>query len=253
MKKYKIGIDSGSAMCKAALIVDNKIKFLKMIPSGWNPIKTAKDIVEYICLENNILIDECFIVTTGYGRENIDFRDKSLTEITAHGKGGMFLNKNISGIIDIGGQDSKVIKISNGKVLSFLMNDKCAAGTGRFLEMSCNTLEIPLKNIDFVLKNDDFVPINSMCAVFAESELIGLRSSGVAREKIINGVIRSIASRTLNMLNKIQANQKDVFLMTGGLSQSKHIVKTLCNITGYNILTHENSPMAGAIGAAISI
>jgi len=252
MKKYTIGIDSGSVMCKAALLQDGQLRLTKTCKTSWQPQKTALELAESILETQHIAKKECCIVSTGYGRERIDFADKTLTEITAHALGGMSLEPKIQGVIDIGGQDSKVIKLANHKVDTFLMNDKCAAGTGKFLEMSCATLDIPVTSIDSFLTTKEFAAINSMCAVFAESELIGLLSSGIEREKILNGVIRSIASRIVNMLGKVNAGKGDVFLMTGGLSQSQVMVNALNEVTGCKVLTHRASPFAGAIGAAIS-
>ena len=252
MGKYILGIDSGSTYCKAVLFGGNSIIDTAIVKSGWQPEKIAMEISNGICKANNIEMDQCRVVSTGYGRESISFAHKTLTEITAHALGGFHLTPEISGIVDIGGQDSKVIKIKNGKVMNFYMNDKCAAGTGRFLDMACNTLEVPIDTLDLFLPTKEFVHINSMCTVFAESEIIGLMSSNTPRELVLNGVLRSIAIRIQGMLSKLAPQRNDVFLMTGGLSRSRQIVETISETTGFEIITNPKAPFAGALGAAIS-
>jgi len=252
MDKYIIGIDSGSTYCKAVLFSEGNLIDKTIVKSGWQPEKIAMNVTDYLIDNNNINKSTCKIITTGYGRESITFAHKTLTEITAHSLGGFYLEPEISGIIDIGGQDSKVIKTKNGKVMNFHMNDKCAAGTGRFLDMACNTLDIPIDELDIFLNTKDFVHINSMCTVFAESEIIGLMSASTPRELVINGVLRSIAIRIQGVLSKLQLQKNDILLMTGGLSRSKKIVEIISEVTGFEVITNEKSPFAGAIGAAVS-
>lgn len=251
MIKYTLGIDSGSTYCKAVLFDGESIVDTAIIKSGWQPEKVAYDISKELSDKNNIDIEECIIISTGYGRESISFAHKTLTEITAHALGGVYLNPDISGIIDIGGQDSKVMKIAKGKVVNFFMNDKCAAGTGRFLDMACNTLEVPISELDTFLVTDEYVHINSMCTVFAESEIIGMMSVSTPRELIINGVLRAVAIRIQGMLSKLQPQKDDIFLMTGGLSRSKKVVNIISKVTGFQVITDHTAPFAGALGAAV--
>jgi predicted CoA-substrate-specific enzyme activase len=251
MYKYSIGIDSGSTFCKVALLDKENVLDRAIVKSGWQPSKIAENIVEAVLEKNGLSMEDCLMVSTGYGRESIDFAEKTLTEISAHSVGGIYLNPEIGGIIDIGGQDCKVIKIRNKKAMSFFMNDKCAAGTGRFLDMACQTLDIPIGEIDNFLQTNEYVNINSMCTVFAESEIIGLVSSSVDRSLILNGVLRSIGARIAQMLSKLQPDKNELFLMTGGLARSQRVVDTVSEITVYNIVTHADSSYAGAIGAAM--
>ncbi len=250
---FSLGIDSGSTMCKAALVSNGEIIDCMSLASGWNTKETAIKLRDEILSKNKLEIKDCKIVSTGYGRENIDFADKSITEITAHGLGGLFLAPDIDGIVDIGGQDSKIIEVENGRLVNFVMNDKCAAGTGRFLEMACRKLEIPMEAIDDFIDTEDFVTINSMCAVFAESEIIGHLAASKDRAEILNGVIHSIGSRLISMMGKTSTNKTSKFLMTGGLSQSKEVVKSIEKSIGCKLTSHRLSPYAGAIGAGISI
>lgn len=252
MKRYTLGIDYGSTYCKAVLFNGEKVVDKAIVKSGWQPEKIAFNVFENLLKNNNINKEQCKVISTGYGRESIGFADKSLTEITAHSLGSHFICPNINGIIDIGGQDSKVIKIQNGKVLNFYMNDKCAAGTGRFLDMACNTLEVPINDLDSFLNTDEFVSINSMCTVFAETEIIGLMSSSTPRELIINGVLHSVSLRINSMISKLQPKKDNVFMMTGGLSKSDKIVKIISDAIGFKIITNEDGQFAGALGAAIS-
>lgn len=254
--QYCIGIDSGSTMCKVALLKKTDDESHTIVDTdyrniSWQPVETARLLSDTLLQKNRLSIDNCRIVSTGYGREQITWAHKHITEITTHGKGASHLNPYVSGVIDIGGQDSKVMKLEDGKVSDFLMNDKCAAGTGRFLELACSKLDILLDQIDNYVISDEYAPINSMCAVFAESEIIGLLSSGTGREKILNGVIRSICSRIANMTGKINPSAGDVFLLTGGLSQSDAILETLKSFVDFDIIKNELSPYAGAVGAAL--
>lgn len=246
---YYIGIDSGSTNTKFVLYQDDIIDVLTL-PTSWSALKTAQLGVEML-VNNNHINEEIFVCATGYGRESIDFVDNTLTEITAHGLGGNYLNKSINGIIDIGGQDCKVIALNNGKVIDFVMNDKCAAGTGSFLEMVCQKLEIPLDEIDDFIEDEKYVDIVSMCAVFAQSEIVSLIANNTNRSQILLGVIVSIAKRIEQLLAKLKFNNNDVLLLTGGLASSKIIAQVLeqeCNI---KIISDDYSIYAGAIGAVL--
>lgn len=249
---YSIGIDSGSTATKAVLfdgqnIVDKLIK-----PTSWSPKTTSKEIYEELLKRNNLDRSKIKkVIGTGYGRVSMDFIDKSVTEITCHCKGAYYYDNSIRTILDIGGQDSKVISLDdNGNVKEFLMNDKCAAGTGKFLNIMCNTLGIDiyeLDNLDFC----DVKPssISNMCAVFAESEVISLLAKGESKDSILKGIIVSICNRGSSLLGKINQTPKIAF--TGGLSQSKLIKETLQQIIKKDIIIPKDSQFIGAIGASI--
>lgn len=251
MKIYGIGIDSGSTMCKAALFDGKSVLALVSIPTGWNPKESARYCYEKLMQDYQLDEKNVITVSTGYGREQIDFAKKSVTEISCHALGGMYLDVQADGIIDIGGQDSKMIKLKDGKVTSFYMNDKCAAGTGRFLEMACLRLGIQFHEIDGFVISDESVTINSMCAVFAESEIIGLLAGGVSRSKIVLGILHSIAEKVDQMMSRAGCDDCSHFLMTGGLASSRRLVEEIEKVTGKKIVPHKNSQYAGAIGAGI--
>ena len=188
-----MGIDSGSAMTKAVLFDGQEIVDFRMEPSGSTPGRVIHRLYEELRTP-----DTAFVVATGYGRALLPEADKSITEITCHGAGAAFLCPGCDTVIDIGGQDSKVILLdpSGGQVKDFLMNDKCAAGTGRFLEMTMSRVGSDIASIDTFVEGAEPVTINSMCAVFAESEIIGLLAQETPPGSIALGCIYSICRRT---------------------------------------------------------
>lgn len=251
--RYYIGIDSGSTMCKAVLFdcENSAIVDLHIAKTGWNPKLSGMECLE-ILLGRNGLSRSCICVcATGYGREAIDFADHTFTEITCHGFGAMHLLPGSGGVIDIGGQDSKVIQIRDNRVVDFLMNDKCAAGTGRFLSMACDTLGVSLEDIDSFAHSSEAIIINSMCTVFAESEIIGSLAMQKDRAKIMTGVLQSIANKISQMSAKFDFDRNKPLLMTGGLSRSKVLLGIISDAVGLPVETHERAAFAGAIGASI--
>ena len=247
---YYIGIDIGSTGAKGVLYKDDII-CREIMPTGWNPKETGRNLYYKLLNDSNISEKDIEnVVVTGYGRVAVDFADKVVTEITCHAKGGYYLNNSVRTIIDIGGQDSKVISLdSNGQVKDFIMNDKCAAGTGKFLEVTINSLGASLDEIDEITEGVEPVKINSMCTVFAESEIISLISAGKNKEEVAMGVINAIAEQGKNLLKKIKV--KDIVLFTGGLAKSSVIKDTLSKKINENIITSRDSLYAGAIGAAV--
>lgn len=251
MRKYFVGIDSGSTMCKAVLSGGESVIGSRALKTGWNPRLSAQESLDFFLDRNSLCRDEVYVSATGYGREAIDFADHMFTEITCHAFGAMTLAPGIGGVIDIGGQDSKVIQIRGNRVVNFLMNDKCAAGTGRFLSMACETLGVSLENIDDFADPDEAIPVNSMCAVFAESEIIGLLSMQKERSKIMAGVLHSIAQKVRQMTGKIDFDGDTRLLMTGGLSRSNTLINIISQTIGLSVVTHEQALFAGAVGACI--
>lgn len=251
MIKRLVGIDSGSTMCKTVLFGGCEIIDFLIVKTGWNPLLSAAESLETLLERNAVCREEICVSATGYGREAIDFADFISTEITCHAYGGMYLSPEIQGVIDIGGQDSKVIQIRDNKVVNFLMNDKCAAGTGRFLSMACETLGVPLGDIDAFADCGEAISINSMCTVFAESEIIGLLSMQKDRAKIMTGVLQSIAQKILQMTGKINFTKDAPLLMTGGLSKSTALLRIISQTTGLNVITHPRALLAGAVGACL--
>ena len=251
MSQYYIGIDSGSTMCKTVLFDHENIVDKQSVNTGWDPKLSATESLDSMLQRNNLNRESVCITATGYGREAINFADYSYTEITCHALGGIFLASDIQGIIDIGGQDSKVIQIRNGKAVDFMMNDKCAAGTGRFLSMACETLGVHINDVDIFADQEKAIPINSMCTVFAESEIIGSLAMQKSRSQIMTGVLQSIAQKIRQMAGKLNFAKNMPLLMTGGLSRSKVLMNIISQTIGLEVITHEHALYAGAIGACI--
>lgn len=246
---YSIGIDAGSTYTKGVMFDGQNIIKKITIQTGSSPKTTSKEIYESL-IENVDISKIKKVVGTGYGRVSMDFIDKKVTEITCHAKGIFFLNKNIRTILDIGGQDIKVINISeNGSVESFLMNDKCAAGTGKFLEITSNKLDSDIYNIDNLAKGAQPANISSMCTVFAESEIVSLLARDIPRDKIAAGIIKSISNKGVSLLNK--AGIKGEIAFTGGLARLNELVKMLESDLNKKIFIPEDSQIVGALGAAI--
>lgn len=246
--KAVLGIDCGSTACKGALFHDGIFQY-DIMPTGWSPKNSAEDMFNKFVSNSKLNKDEIYVVTTGYGRASIDFSNHSLTEISCHGIGGNFLLNGVKTIIDIGGQDLKVISLNNGKIVDFQMNDKCAAGTGRFIEMLCSKLAVDINELGDLLRLGGNCTINSMCVVFAESEIISLLAEGVSRSAIANGVIDSIAKKVSSLIAKIPV-QNDI-LMTGGLYHLEVLRERISAEVGLPINFNPYSQMAGAIGAAL--
>lgn len=251
------GIDIGSRASKAVLLFDGRL-YTKMVPSGVSSEQTGKSLLKALAYEAGISpTDIQYIVGTGYGRVAMDFGEihfSGLTEISCHALGAHYLNSDTRTIVDIGGQDSKAIRVDpeNGKVIEFIMNDKCAAGTGRFLEKVAMILEIPITELgDYALRSSKNIEISSQCVVFAESEVISLRAHGTTKEDIAAGIHYASARRVKNLLNR--TGLEPTVLFTGGVSNNKGMRKALEDIMNTNLGTTKlNTTFAGALGAAIS-
>jgi predicted CoA-substrate-specific enzyme activase len=242
---YSIGIDSGSSMTKGVLFDGEDIIKMMMLPTGANPRRTMQSVYESLKGDK-----DAYTVTTGYGRELLEERDKAVTEITCHGKGAAFLCKEATAIIDIGGQDSKVILLDRDKnIQDFIMNDKCAAGTGRFVEVIMRILHQDIDDLDQYVKVSKPVKISSMCTVFAESEVISLLAEDVPGSDIASGIVESICNRTAIFAKRLPLEEGVFF--SGGLAGSKAICSALEKHVGLPIITHPLAQYTGAIGAAV--
>lgn len=245
-----VGIDAGSAAIKLTVYNGETVEHF-ICPSGWNPKEQAAMLLQtarskYGCSEVG------YIVGTGYGRLNLPFVTKAMTEITCHARGAVYLVPDAGSVIDIGGQDAKAIKVDNqGRVLDFVMNDKCAAGTGKFLQVTANALGLDIAEIGNIKASpeDTVCTINAMCTVFAESEVIGLVNRGISRQAIIAALYKSIAGRVAVMAAGIQPASPVVF--TGGLAQNQALRQELSERLGLPVVTHEDAVFAGSIGAAL--
>lgn len=245
MARFTLGIDSGSTMTKGVLFDGSKIVEKVMLRTSAKPKESIYKIY------NELFSEDVFYTTvTGYGRNLLQEADKSITEITCHAQGVAFLSPTARGVIDIGGQDSKAILLDNSlNVVDFIMNDKCAAGTGRFVEVMMRILEEDIENIDEFIKNRTPVNISSMCTVFAESEIISLLAKDVDRRDIACGIIHSICKRIANFAQRLSLRD-DIFL-SGGLASSQEFRTILEKYINKKVVTNELSQYAGAIGAAV--
>lgn len=246
-----IGIDSGSTTTKIVVLnTEKKILYKSVVKTGAYPAITAKRLYEEVIEKFKTLREKVYLVCTGYGRTVLDFADEQITEITCHAKGVHFLMPEIRTIIDIGGQDSKVIKVENGQVVEFVMNDKCAAGTGRFLEVMANVLDVPLQKIgDLSLKHAKEIDISSVCTVFAESEVVSLRASGHKREDILYAIHKAIAKRISTMYERVKGTQPVV--LTGGVALNEGVKAALEKILDIQIKIPSEPVLTGALGAAV--
>ncbi len=245
---YYVGIDIGSTASKVAVQGDKELYFV--LPTGWSSKETTQTIKEKL-LEDGIDVnaDGTRVVATGYGRVAVDFADHVITEITCHARGGRVYAGDNCAIIDVGGQDTKVILIEHGMVQDFLMNDKCSAGTGKFLEIMANRLGVTLQELFDMAKSGTVLPISSLCTVFAESEVINYIGEGRKREDIAAGVVDSVAAKVAQLSQR--KNLPEKIILTGGLSHSEYFTKILSEKIGKKVESTENGRYAGALGAAL--
>ncbi len=240
-----IGIDSGSTTTKGVVMEDGRITDYLLLPTSAKPAESIQKIRRSLHAET---ADR--IVATGYGRKLLTEADKKVTEITCHAKGAAWLSPGIQAVIDIGGQDCKAILLDErGQVADFLMNDKCAAGTGRFIEMMMRTLEVPLEEVDTFAAGREPASISSMCTVFAESEIVSLLAKGVEPGDIALGMIHAICRRTAYFARKMKLRGEVFF--SGGLARFEIFRVTLEHYLEMPVRTHELAQYAGAIGAAL--
>lgn len=246
------GIDIGSITAKATVLADGRVLGTRVIFTGYNARQAGKNVFDDLLKELGMEASSIEkIVSTGYGRNSVKFADKAITEIICHGAGAYYLNPEVRSIIDVGGQDSKVLTIDpDGRVKDFAMNDKCAAGTGRFLEVMARALESDLDDFGVVsLKSDSPSKISSICTVFAESEVVSLISKGESREDIIAGIHESVASRISSLARRVGV--KEPVMMTGGVARNVGVVRALEKELGVSIKVSGFAQVNGAVGAAV--
>lgn len=250
---YIAGIDSGSTTTNMiALDQSGKVVARAIVRTGAKAQNGALAAFAEIQDQLDAAPEDFKAITaTGYGRFNIPFATDTKTEITCHAKGAHHLNPEIRTIVDIGGQDSKVICLDEtGAVSNFIMNDKCAAGTGRFLEAMARTLEVDLPTLSVTgLDWDKDISISSMCTVFAESEVISLIADNHSESDIAHGINKSIASRTASMVSR--AKGVAPFMMTGGVARNQGVVEELERKLDASLFIADNPDLCGALGAAL--
>jgi predicted CoA-substrate-specific enzyme activase len=247
------GIDSGSTSTNVVIIDNNKnILASHTVKTGAKSIESAYKSFNEALIKAGIQKEDVdFIISTGYGRVSIPFADQNVTEITCHAKAAYFINSDTRTIIDIGGQDSKVIRLdSSGNVKDFSMNDKCAAGTGRFLEMMARTLEISIESMgEESLKWKEDIDITSMCTVFAESEVISLIAENKDKADIIHGISKSIANRIFSHIGRL--GEQGGYMMTGGVAKNKGVISAIEEKLREKLYIPEKPEIMGALGAAL--
>ena len=252
-RMYVLGIDSGSTSTNAVIMdQDRKMKAFSVVRTGAKSGESAEKVLEDVLKKAGLSREDIsWIVSTGYGRVSIPFADENVTEISCHGKGAHYFNPQIRTILDIGGQDSKAIKLSeNGEVKDFVMNDKCAAGTGRFLEMIARTLEVSLDELGAIaLTSTEEIEITSMCSVFAESEVISLIANNKEKNDISNGVCNAIAGKAYGLLRRV--GLEPGFMMTGGVAKNPGVVRAVEKKLGEKLYICEEPEIVGATGAAL--
>jgi len=244
------GIDIGSTMTKAVVMGDELVAQV-IGPTGAEHRHLANKVMEEALKRAGIPFDDvACIIATGYGRINVPFADKQITEITCHARGVAYLFPTVKTIIDIGGQDAKGIKIAGGRVVNFVMNDKCAAGTGRFLEVIAEALGLKLNEIgELSVRAASKAKISNTCTIFAEQEVVSRIAEGIPIEDILAGLHEAIASRVFRMAEKIKI-ERDMVL-TGGVAKNIGMVKAFEDLLGYPPLIPEEPLLTGAIGAAL--
>lgn len=246
------GIDIGAGAAKAVILLNGKILAHSVAPVGSDVVIAANTVMKKACDKARVYSKDLdYVVSTGYGRDAVSFADKSVTEIICHGKGVYFLIPEARTIVDIGAQDSKIIKINaSGNVNDFVMNDKCAAGTGRFIEVMAHVLDVKLTEMGKrSLASRNRCDISSTCTVFAETEVISLRAQGNATEDLIAGIHRAIADRVITMGSSIQMEAKTVF--TGGVAKNIGVKSALEKAGNVSFLVPDEPQITGALGAAL--
>jgi predicted CoA-substrate-specific enzyme activase len=221
-------------------------------PTGPEQRRLANKVMEEALKKADISLQTiAYIVSTGYGRINVPFADKQFTEITCHAKGIVSLFPNAKTIIDIGGQDIKAIKIdAAGKTVDFVMNDKCAAGSGRFIEVIADTLGLPLDKVgDLSLQSKSPAKISNICTIWAQQEVAASLAQGIPVSDLLAGVHHSLADRISRMINRLRVEEE--VIVTGGGAKNKGLLKALSEQLGHEVLVPDEPLITGALGAAL--
>jgi predicted CoA-substrate-specific enzyme activase len=246
------GVDVGAITAKAAIFHDGQLLATSVIPAGYDRTAAAHRVLDQALARAGLTRQQIArLIGTGYGRVQVPGADRTVTEITCHARGAHHLCPDTRTVIDIGGQDSKGISVGPaGRVLDFVMNDKCAAGTGRFLEVMAHALEVDLADFgDLALSAPRRAKISSTCTVFAESEVVTHLGTGAPRNEIAAGIHEAIAARVATMVGRIRI--QDVVVLTGGVARNAGVARMLEDNLGHTIFVPQYAQLAGAIGAAL--
>lgn len=245
---YQVGIDIGSSAAKTVVLRDGEVWKTMEMATGFSSRKTAEEIYHWLEKEQ-VTHEKSRYGATGYGRVSVPYADKVITEITCHGKGAWKLFGKDGVVIDIGGQDTKGIALKNGRVMKFIMNDKCSAGTGKFLEVMTNRLGLTMEELSDLASRGNPITISSMCTVFAESEVISLIGKGTPREDIAYGVIESVVTKVVQLISQVEGDQ---YFLTGGLCEDPYVLERLSLALHAPVESVPLARYAGAIGAALT-
>ena len=246
------GVDIGAGTAKAVILTDRQIVSYSVLPTGYDSVEAAQKTIEAALEKADVPFNNLEqIVATGYSRNIVPFTNRAMTEIMCHARGANFLIPQARTVIDIGCQDSKAIRLDErGMVTNFVMNDKCAAGTGRFIEVMAQALGLSIEEVGPVaLTSKDYCEISNTCTVFAETEIISQRAQGRKREDLIAGALRSIAKR-INIMSSSVGLVKEVVL-TGGVAKNIGVKRALEEAFGMDIIVPEEPQIVGALGAAL--
>ena len=247
------GCDVGSLTGKAVILKNGSILSYGIVPTTPKPERTARNAMDEALKKGNLTLEDIeFIVGTGYGRVKIPFANKDISELTCHGKGAHSFLPTVRTIIDVGGQDCKVIKVNkDGKILDFAMNDKCAAGTGRFLEVMAKTLELKLEELGPIsLQSNNQAKITAQCSVFTETEVVSLMADGTEVADIVAGIHDTIASRIMTLVYRVGLEEE--ITISGGVAKNIGVVAYLEKRMGVKAKKLPVDPqIIGALGAAL--
>jgi predicted CoA-substrate-specific enzyme activase len=249
---FTAGVDVGAITAKAAIIEDGDLLATAVILAGYDRAAAATQALDQALAHAGLTRERIArLVGTGYGRVQVPGADRTVTEITCHARGAHYVCPRVHTVIDIGGQDSKGISVGpGGKVLDFVMNDKCAAGTGRFLEVMAHALQEDLVNFgQIALSAPRRASISSTCTVFAESEVVTHVAKGIPKAEIIAGIHDAITARVATMVGRISV--RDAVVLTGGVARNAGVARMLEEKLGHTIVVPEQAQLAGAIGAAL--
>ena len=251
MVQYFAGIDIGSTMTKVAIVSDGRL--VKSIISRSSPEhrKLANLVMQEALSQSGLKFEDIeYVVSTGYGRMNVPFADRQVTEITCHARGISSFMPSVRTVIDVGGQDSKAMRIEAGRVVDFVMNDKCAAGSGRFIEVMAEALNVKLEDIGpLSLTSRNEITISSTCVVFAEQEIMSRLAEGITIADLAAAIHRSLATRIYSMASRIKI--KPDIALTGGGAKNIGLISALEEKSGYKMVIPDEPLMTGAIGAAL--
>ncbi|MEW6181915.1 MAG: acyl-CoA dehydratase activase [Bacillota bacterium] len=246
------GIDIGSLSAEAVLLEKKNIIGYRIMPVGADSRRAAESVFAAVLGDKGLSREDVgYIVATGYGRVSVPFADRQVTEITCHGRGAVYVLPGSRTVVDIGGQDSKAIRVNErGAVQDFAMNDRCAAGTGRFLEVMARALETDLVGFNKLAEAAERAStISSVCTVFAESEVVSLISRGVRRSEIALGLCAAVAERVAALVHRVGLGEE--VTMTGGVAKNKCVVEGVSQRLGVRVAVPPEPQIIGALGAAL--